>query len=280
MTLEGATTIEEVQAALLRGVPTRKLDWPRARRALANLIADPERTDQVFEITRALSGGADVRNFKRLLRHPDGLALLRGRPSLLAVLSDRAALARLPEGSLGRAYLQFMETADLSADGLVDASMANDPNVREDFSAEATWFFDRLRDMHDLWHVLTGYGRDEAGEAANLAFTYGQIGNPGVGLIVLAAALLGPREDWFGWQRYLFRAWRRGRKATWLPAARYEELLAQPLAEVRTRLGIAPPEIAHPEGVVVASREDLTVGEKARLDRALDQLGSGAPSVS
>jgi ubiquinone biosynthesis protein COQ4 len=270
MTLEVATTIEDVQAALLRGVPTRKLDWPRARRALANLIADSERTDQAFEIARALSGGADVRNFKRLLRHPDGLALLRARPSLLAALSDRAALARLPEGSLAHAYLQFMETADLSAAALVDASMANDPNVGDDFSAEATWFFDRLRDMHDLWHVLTGYGCDEAGEAANLAFTYGQIGNPGVGLIVLAAALIGSRENWFEWQRYLFRAWRRGRKATWLPAARYEELLALPLADVRARLGIAPPEIVHPGGVVVANRDDMTAGEKARVARALD----------
>ena len=30
-----------------------------------------------------------------------------------------------------------------------------------------------MRDMHDLWHVLTGYGMDEAGEAANLAFSLG-----------------------------------------------------------------------------------------------------------
>lgn len=262
------------RAVLLRGVPVRKLDWARARRALGVLVADPERTDQVFEITRALSGRADVRNFRQLLRHPDGVALLTERPSLLAALSDRSALARLPEGSLGRAYLAFMVTADLSADGLVDASMQGETDGRDGFSDEAAWFFDRLRDMHDLWHVLTGYGRDEAGEAANLAFTYGQIGNPGIGLIVLAAALLGPRSAWFHWQRYLFRAWRRGRRACWLPAVRYEDLLVLPLAEVRRRLGMAAPEVAHPGGVVVANRDDLTAGERARLGRA---LGAAAP---
>jgi hypothetical protein len=30
------------------------------------------------------------------------------------------------------------------------------------------WLFERLDTLHDLWHVLTGYGLDEAGEAANL----------------------------------------------------------------------------------------------------------------
>lgn len=256
-------------ATLMRGVPVRKMDWARARRALKVLIADPERTDQVFEIVRALSGRADVRSFRELLRHPDGVALLREQPSLIAALADRDALARLPEGSLGRAYLAFMVEADLTAGGLVDASMQGLEDPRDGFSEEAGWFFDRLRDMHDLWHVVTGYGRDEAGEAANLAFTYGQIGNPGIALIVLAAAILGPHGEWLHWQRYLYRAWRRGRRASWLPAARWETLLALPLAEVRAQLGIAAPEIAHPGGVVVANRDDLTGPDRARLDRVL-----------
>jgi len=262
-------------ATLMRGVPVRKIDWARARAALGILIADPERTDQVFEIVRALSGRADVRNFRDLLRHPDGATLLREQPSLLSALADRAALARLPEGSLGRAYLEFMVTADLTADGLVDASMQGEEDARDGFSPEAGWFFDRLRDQHDLWHVLTGYGRDEAGEAANLAFTYAQIGNPGIGLIVLAAAILGPHGEWFSWQRYLFRAWRRGRRASWLAAARWETLLALPLAEVRARLGIEAPEVAHPEGVVVANRDDLMPSERGRLDRVLGQATTG-----
>ena len=42
-----------------------------------------------------------------------------------------------------------------------------------------------------------------------------------------------------------------------------------PLADVRAMLGIDPPEVAHPEGVMVATREDLSPTEKARLSRAL-----------
>ncbi|MEO6030127.1 MAG: Coq4 family protein, partial [Candidatus Binatia bacterium] len=134
------TTTTQTRAALLRGVPARKIEWTRARKALGILVADPERTDQVFEIVRALSGRTDIRSFKRLLRHDDGFALLADRPDLLAVLSDRAALAKLPEGSLGRAYLAFMKEADLTADGLVDASMEGGGlEAREGFSVEATW---------------------------------------------------------------------------------------------------------------------------------------------
>src|SRR6185295_19117735 len=139
-------------------------------------------------------------------------------------------------GSFGRVYADFMDEAKLDATGLVEAEETATQTygrpADEPVDPEREFFFDRLRDMHDLWHVLTGYGRDEAGEAANLAFTYAQIGNPGIGLIVLAAAVLGPHGEWFSWQRYLLRAWRRGRRASWLPAARYEELLALPLAEV------------------------------------------------
>ena len=236
--------------------PAPRVELRRAWRALRVLIADPERTDQVFELTQALSGRSGERLFRRFLAHPDGPALLAARPALLDALADRAALLALPPGSLGRAYAAFMDAEQLDADGLVAASQAPSRR-REDAGPERQWLFERLRDMHDLWHVLTGYGRDEAGEAANLAFTWGQIRDPGIGVIVFAAAAIGPKRPRLAWQRYLMRAWQRGRRAAWLPVVRFEDELPRPLAEVRRRLGIAPPEIAHPEGIVVASRAEL-----------------------
>jgi ubiquinone biosynthesis protein COQ4 len=228
----------------------RKVQWRRAWRALQALIADPERTEKVFELIRALSGQSGERLFQRFLSHAEGRRLLRERPDLLATLSDETRLASLPEGSLGRAYLDFMRAGRLRAEGLMEAADAvADPE--EELDPERRWFFTRLRDMHDLWHVLTGYGRDVAGEAANLAFTYAQTRNRGVGAIVLAAAALGPKTLDAHWQRYLLRCWRRGRRASLLVLAPYEELLPEPLDEVRQRLGIAAPESAHPGGILV-----------------------------
>lgn len=243
-------------------VRRRKLEWGRAWRALRSLIADPERTDLVFEIVRALSGNSFERAFQRFRATFEGQALLAERPSLLATLSDRAALQALPEGSFGRVYAAFMQAGQLEAAGLVEAEeMAGQNFPREQaVDAEHEFFGDRVRDMHDLWHVLTGYGRDEAGEAANLAFTLGQVWNPGVAFIVLAGAVLGPKGITFAWPRYLFRAWRRGRRAQLLTVARYERLLPLPLEEVRRQLGIEPASVTHPHCILIANR-----GEEPRV---------------
>lgn len=233
------------------------LDWSRAWKALKILIADSERTDQVFEIIDALSGRSFDRAFQRFVADPGGVRLLRERPSLLATLSDRTALEALPPGSFGRAYADFMQAGNLTADGLVEADQEAERNSHKppvEIDPDLRFFGDRNRDMHDLWHVLTGYGRDEAGEAANLAFTQGQLPSPGIALIVLAAAALGPKDLTLSWPRYLFAAWRRGKRASLLTAAPYEELLPLPLDEVRQRLGVPPASKAHPGGVLVANR--------------------------
>jgi ubiquinone biosynthesis protein COQ4 len=243
--------------------PHRKMEWKRAWKALRVLIDDPQRTEKVFEIAEALSGNSFERDFQRFAAHPDGRRLLEERPSLLKALEDREALRAMPPGSFGRHYAEFMEAGNLTAEGLVEADVnADRPNPPEPVDPNREYYGDRIRDMHDLWHVLSGYGMDEAGEAANLAFTVGQIPTYGIVAIVLAAAAIGPKDVRFTWQRYLFRAWRRGRRAAMLPVVRYEELLPRPLDEVRTLLNIEPPELAHPEGIVVANREEL-VGEGA-----------------
>jgi ubiquinone biosynthesis protein COQ4 len=240
----------------------RRRDYRRAWQALRNLIDDPERTDQVFEIVRALSGNSFERAYRRFLATAEGRQLLAERPSLLAALSDREALRALPAGSFGRAYSDFMQAGQLDAAGLVDAA----ETARQNYPAEAPddedhlFFGDRLRDMHDLWHVLTDYGRDEAGEAANLSFTLGQVWNPGIAFIVLAGAALGPKDLALSWPRYLLRAWRRGRKARLLTAAPYERLLPLPLHEVRRQLAVEPASVAHPHGILVANR-----GEEPRV---------------
>jgi len=125
----------------------------------------------------------------------------------------------------------------------------------ENADAGREWFGDRTRDTHDLWHVLTGYGRDEAGEAANLAFSYALMPFRGVALILFGIAVNVPPQGMsrVAWLRYLYRAWKRGRRSAWLPAVRYERLLERPLAEVRRTLRIPSARTVHPEGVIVAT---------------------------
>jgi ubiquinone biosynthesis protein COQ4 len=241
--------------------PPRSRDWRRAWRALRRLVEDPTRTEQVFEIIDALAGPADGAVARRFRRDPAAAPLLRERPDLLATLSDRAALSALPPGSLGRAYADFMSAGGLSPAGLVDADLGR-PGRSDAGDPDDAWIGSRLRDAHDLWHVVTGYGMDEAGEAALLAFTHAQVGNLGIALIVVTAALLGPRDLRLVWQRYLVRAWWRGRRARWLAVTPWEGWLERPLARVRRDLRIEPPERAHPGGILVATAQRTLAVER------------------
>ena len=93
--------------------PPQPTHWRRAFRELRALIANPDETDHAIHLIYALGRQEFERNFQRFAASPGGRALLAERPSLLAALSDRESLARLPEKSLGRAYLAYLDRQPL-----------------------------------------------------------------------------------------------------------------------------------------------------------------------
>jgi ubiquinone biosynthesis protein COQ4 len=229
----------------------RPLDARRALRLVRALMDDPEQTQLVFELMDAVGGAGDEPLFQDFARSSEGRQILALQPSLLAALSDREALRRLPDGSLGRAYLAFVEVRGFAADGL---QMLNDRGLaaaNRSLDPQRRFFYERATAMHDLWHVLTGYGTDESGEAALLAFSFAQgIAGRGIRLILAAAAWRAPWDGGLAFQRQLFAAWRRGRRSARLVRARYEELLPSSLEAVRRALRIPPFGAAHPRGLV------------------------------
>jgi ubiquinone biosynthesis protein COQ4 len=242
--------------------PRRKLEWGRAWRSLRELIADPKQTERVFELLGAVGGDDGESSFQRFLAHPDGRRLLASRPRLLEALADRSALSRMPEGSFGRAYLDFVRARGFEPAGLLEAR-ANAETRRSKVDPIREWFFDRTNLMHDLWHVVTGYGTDEAGESALLAFTLAQIPTRGMAVLVVAAAVVGDKDLRLSWPRYLHRAWLRGRRAALLTTVPWEDLLPRPLEEVRLRLRIEPARVAHPGGILTGDRDGAAVAAAA-----------------
>lgn len=220
--------------------PSHRIRPLAALRAMRCLLKDKEDTSQVFVITSSLRGKSALRGAERLRRNEAGRAVLAERRSLLPVLCDREALSALPAGSFGRAYYDFVTRENISAEGLVEASL-----VQAKFpapSADEQLFRERVRDMHDLWHILTGYGRDPVGETCLVAFSFAQTRSPGLAVVSLlgffkiSRALRGAPI-----RAALFEAFRHGRSAAWLPGEDFEAALHEPLEALRTRLGIAPP---------------------------------------
>ena len=208
--------------------------------ALRRLIANPEATEEVFTVLRSLDGRLIERLHERVRATPAGRRLLAERPDLIAILADRARLAAMPEGSLGREYLAFCDREGITPGGLVEAS---DHPDRQTLDPELLWLANRLRDSHDLWHVVTGCRSDLGGELGLLAFTTAQTRSVGTATLVAAGyarSFTLPGEIGAGGRQLARSMFVRGLRAEWLPVADWEALLPLPLAQVRARLGVEP----------------------------------------
>ena len=208
----------------------------QAWRAFRRLMASPGDTRQVFTIFRARRGGSGLKAFRRFAASAPGARILARRPSLIAALNHPATRRGQPAGGVGRADIAFMEEENLSADGLVEASRTADWDT-DVVPPEMDFFRSRMRDSHDLTHILTGYGRDPLGELCLLAFMYRHTRNLGMAFMV---AMSWPRLPDTA-KDAVKEGWRNGAKATWFQNLEYEALLGRNLEEVRAELGIAPP---------------------------------------
>ncbi|MBB5518164.1 Coq4 family protein [Amphiplicatus metriothermophilus] len=254
-------------ASATQTVPPEKIEWiggcptppaPPVRPlhalvSVVKLVLNKEDTRQVFEAVAALSGRAGKRTFRRFVATPYGRRVVSEPVKLEEILSDRERLRAMPEGSFGRAYLAFMEGENLTPEGLIDSAAEAGIDFRGDTQfPEYRRLFLHLDVSHDLWHVLTGYGRDALGELCNLCFTRAQTRNPGFRLIIwiglLAMKLERPGQPFW---RAANEARRMGLEAEWIPAQDVEALLPLPLGEVRRRLNILAPTVynAIPEEV-------------------------------
>ncbi|OYU15472.1 MAG: ubiquinone biosynthesis protein [Alphaproteobacteria bacterium PA4] len=214
-----------------------KREWGAAYRALRKLLRDKDDTGEVFEIMRALNGASTREGYYRLLSTAEGGRLAARAEDLAAKLSDRAWLATLPAGSLGAVYRDFTDTGGVTPQGLVEVSN----QVMNAIEHPVAWYGRRIRDSHDLWHVVTGYGLDSLGEACLVAFSYPQTRSLGWAFIAVGAALKSRKAPFK--QPYVAairEGYRRGRSARWLPMQDWVALLPLPLEDVRARLGLSP----------------------------------------
>jgi ubiquinone biosynthesis protein COQ4 len=229
--------------------PNRKRSQIRPLKALGHfrkLIANKEDTEQVFHITNNLRGARYINDAEAFLQSAKGTAIRQSGEFLPDILDDHAALWKLPAGSLGRAYVEFMEREGLTANGLVEENAKFTSKVPH-YDDQIEWFNNRLRDVHDMTHILTGYGRDPLGEQCVLAFSYAQNFSLGFWFIAYAGGwevkkLAPSGAPIFGAIR---QAQRNGAKAGNIGHQDIASLLPLPLEEVRTKLGIAPPTQYH-----------------------------------
>lgn len=203
--------------------------WRRAFRALARVMANPDETDQVLVFSTYANAGTMRRRLHRFYDTPEGQRLYAEHRAIDSTL-DLDALAALPAGTLGHAYAHFLRSRGLTPD-VFDGPPAEVSDPR------AAFVIQRMRQTHDLWHVVTGYETDPAGEIALQAFTFAQVRAPSTLLLSAFGTLRGVRER-RTLPREVMAAYRRGLAARPLIAFPWEDHWATPLTEVRALLGL------------------------------------------
>lgn len=229
------------------------------------LIEDKEDTEQVFHIIEATKGRKSHAQAHAFIRSPEGQRMMSGGVDIPALLDDHARWADCAAETVAAHYIAFMKREGLSAAGLVAEShkWAPPESLPQD---QTQWYFDRLRDTHDLFHVLTGYGRDALGEASLLGFSYEQNHNKGILFIAYAGARQIKKVS--GTKAPLFATIKEGRALGRVAAKIAHQdiaaLMREDIGEARKRLNIGKPEvyrqclaILQGEGV---AREQLTLG--------------------
>jgi ubiquinone biosynthesis protein COQ4 len=227
------SAVETLPVRLPRGPVGRLVIGLRAFRRLIDNPADPLQ-GPIFQmcVEHAL-----MRKLARdLHRHAEGRRLLAERPRLNARTVSLASMrSTYPTESLGHGYAAYFDE---------NAITPFDPpklgvNTTEDYVAT------RLREAHDVFHVITGYGTDDIGELELQWFNFGNLGWGPLPMLVFVASFLTGRMRKYGglWPVFgrALAAYRRGRRSRTLASVFWEDHWHMPLRDLRALL-CAPPE--------------------------------------
>jgi ubiquinone biosynthesis protein Coq4 len=204
--------------------------WRRAAKALARILANPDETDQVLVFSNLVNAGQRDSRLHLFYDDPRGQTLFDEQRAIDSRTVDLDRLAALPAGTLGHAYATFMK-----AHGLTPNVFDGAPEEVRD--ARAAYLIQRMRQTHDLWHVVTHCETDPAGEIALQAFTFAQLRAPSAAILA-ALGTLRSLELTRQVARDAIALYRVGVKADKLAWFAWEDHWATPLTEVRRMLGL------------------------------------------
>jgi len=207
----------------------RAVSLVKLARGAWRVAKDPDRLDEVIAIADSLN---DTAAFSAIIDHvralPHGPAAMVDRPR---VDLDLVRLRQLPDGSFGREAARFLD-----ARGLDPADLPRRPAD----TGEA-WVRAHLFESHDLWHVVTGFDTDVAGEGGLQAFYMAQfparLATILLGIIMLNTFLWKFDEKDLRMDA-IVRGWQLGKQAGPLLGVPWAELWEVPLVEVRARLAL------------------------------------------
>jgi ubiquinone biosynthesis protein Coq4 len=154
-------------------------------KGVVGMLRDPGHTESVFDIEDGLR---DLEAYKLTEEHaksfPEVAAIVKER-YLTSDTPDMEALGKLDEGTLGKTFWHHIE----------DHGFNQDYFRKIDVKTDLDYILMRVRQTHDLWHVVTGIGPSRIGEVAVKAFEMGQLRRPMAAVITAGAIIRCMKAD-------------------------------------------------------------------------------------
>ena len=153
--------------------------------ALASFLKTPGSLDSIFAVADSVKDGPLGEQALRPLlsdRHFKALVDEEWRPDRI----DLQNLQTLPEGSLGRCYADQLISQGITPDTLIDPTPVTNANE---------FVVHRVRETHDIVHVLTGFGLDGDSEIGLQGFNLAQNRSPVAVMLIFGAMLSSLQND-------------------------------------------------------------------------------------
>lgn len=201
-------------------------------KGIVALIKDPGQTESVFDIEDSLRNTKATQLMVEYVKSKPGVAqIVQERYTPPPV--DLDALLKCPQDSLGYAYASYLKNAGF------------DPNFYRKPAGddEIGYICLRLRQTHDIWHVITDFGADEIEEIGLKAFELAQTHRTMSAILISGGMLKTLFNQPENLERLLDRiavGYRMGAKAKPFLAQKWEEHWDKSLAEWRDELGVQP----------------------------------------
>ena len=212
---------------------------PKLREALLSSLAswDPRASVPLALSFMEHGDPTALDGFSRLMQSSPGAdSMLETR--YLSPTPDVDALRHCAEGSLGHAFVEYLDSNNLDTNLLRESAFIPAHKARGN---DEGYLAERGFQLHDLFHVLTGYDTSPLGEVKVVSFTVAQAPAPYPAMIIasrpLQMVLYQPELLPFVMDA-ITEGWARGRKAKPLLPIAWEDHWDAPLAELQTEYGL------------------------------------------
>jgi ubiquinone biosynthesis protein Coq4 len=193
--------------------------------ALIRATMNPENTTAILTVGEAMYHiGATETARAKMMSQPDVVEVIKSRKQLAPV--NLQELQKLPPGTLGRAYADHMIGNNLNPNFYKNLEITNDYVMT----------VMRLRQTHDLWHVVTGFSTSVEDELGLQAFMFAQTASPLPPLLIGLGILKSGLKTRHMTQPILDRVslgWMMGKKAKALFPIDWEANWQTPLSQLR-----------------------------------------------